>query len=65
MAENLSSGVRVDGRYVLQVLLGDGTFGDVWRAQELIAQPALMAGHSMGDWPRAIGRLERIGNDIQ
>ena len=38
---------------------------DVWRAQELIAQPALMAGRSMGDWPRAIGRLERIRDTLQ
>jgi serine/threonine-protein kinase len=37
----LPAGTVVDGRYVVEALLGEGTFGDVWRArdQRLMGRP--------------------------
>lgn len=43
MSEILKPGVRVDGRYVLQSPLGEGTFGGVWRAQDTKLSGRLVA----------------------
>lgn len=68
MAELLTAGACVDGRYILQRPLGEGTFGGVWRARDARLSDRLVAVKFLKqeflEHPPTVARFEAEGEAL-
>ncbi|MEZ4392520.1 MAG: serine/threonine-protein kinase [Polyangiales bacterium] len=68
MAEPITQGACVDGRYVLQRPLGEGTFGGVWRARDSRLSDRLVAVKFLKpeflEHPGTVARFEAEGEAL-
>ncbi|MFO0624703.1 MAG: serine/threonine-protein kinase [Polyangiales bacterium] len=68
MSELLTAGACVDGRYILQSRLGEGTFGGVWRARDARLSDRLVAVKFLKEefleQPATVARFEAEGEAL-